>query len=217
MTDVYLMNYDVVVVGAGVIGSLIARELSRYNLKIALVEKHNDMAMATSKANSAMVHAGFDAKEGSLKAKLNVRGSEMMEDVARELGVKYKRNEALVVGFESERAEVEALYEKLYKALVPALFHSMGQGSQPIYWTCVKDEDFDLALDIMFGEGISKIGEIVDLGVDYGIIRKAGSWFSYGEQKIGQGRDAVKELLKNNEELRNEIEEKLREAMKTQK
>ena len=71
--------------------------------------------------------------------------------------------------------------------------------------------------DIMFGEGISKIGEIVDLGVDYGIIRKAGSWFSYGEQKIGQGRDAVKELLKNNEELRNEIEEKLREAMKTQK
>ena len=71
--------------------------------------------------------------------------------------------------------------------------------------------------DIMFGEGISKIGEIVDLGVDYGIIRKAGSWFSYGEQKIGQGRDSVKELLKQNDELRNEIEEKLREAMKAQK
>ena len=71
--------------------------------------------------------------------------------------------------------------------------------------------------DIMFGEGISKIGEIIDLGVDFGIIRKAGSWFSYGEQKIGQGRDAVKELLKNNDELRQEIEDKLREAMKTQK
>ena len=71
--------------------------------------------------------------------------------------------------------------------------------------------------DIMFGEGISKIGEIVDLGVDYGIVRKAGSWFSYGDQKIGQGRDAVKELLKQNEELRNEIEEKLREAMKAAK
>ena len=68
----------------------------------------------------------------------------------------------------------------------------------------------------MFGEGISKIGEIVDLGVDYGIIRKAGSWFSYGDQKIGQGRDSVKELLSTNEELRAEIEEKLREAM-TQK
>jgi recombination protein RecA len=71
--------------------------------------------------------------------------------------------------------------------------------------------------DVMFGEGISKIGEIVDLGVDFGIIRKAGSWFSYGEQKIGQGRDAVKEMLKNNEEMRNEIEEKLREAMKAEK
>ena len=71
--------------------------------------------------------------------------------------------------------------------------------------------------DIMFGEGISKIGEIIDLGVDYGVIKKAGSWFSYGEKKIGQGRDAVKELLKNDEELRNEIEANVREAMKTKK
>lgn len=71
--------------------------------------------------------------------------------------------------------------------------------------------------DIMFGEGISKIGEIVDLGVDYGVIKKAGSWFSYGEQKIGQGRDAVKELLTNNTELCQEIEEKLRVAMKEKK
>ena len=71
--------------------------------------------------------------------------------------------------------------------------------------------------DIMFGEGISKIGEIIDLGVDYGVIKKSGSWFSYGDRKIGQGRDAVKELLKNDEELRNEIEAKVREAMKTTK
>ena len=71
--------------------------------------------------------------------------------------------------------------------------------------------------DIMFGEGISKIGEIVDLSVDYGIVRKAGSWFSYGEQKIGQGRAAVKELLSTNKELCEEIEAKLREAMKTKK
>ena len=53
--------------------------------------------------------------------------------------------------------------------------------------------------------------------MDYGVIKKAGSWFSYGEKKIGQGRDAVKELLKNDEELRNEIEAKVREAMKTKK
>mgnify|MGYP000781267529 CR=1 FL=1 len=71
--------------------------------------------------------------------------------------------------------------------------------------------------DIMFGEGISKIGEIIDLGVDYEIIRKAGSWFSYGDRKIGQGRDAVKDLLTNDKELCAEIEAKVREAMKANK
>ena len=71
--------------------------------------------------------------------------------------------------------------------------------------------------DIMYGEGISKIGEIIDLGVDYGILKKAGSWFSYGDRKIGQGRDAVKELLKKDEALAAEIEAKVREAMKQPK
>ena len=64
--------------------------------------------------------------------------------------------------------------------------------------------------DIMYGEGISKIGEIIDLGVDLGILKKSGSWFSYGERKIGQGRDSVKELLKSDEALRDEIEAKVR-------
>lgn len=67
--------------------------------------------------------------------------------------------------------------------------------------------------DIMFGEGISKLGEIIDLGVDYEIIRKSGSWFSYGERKIGQGRDAVKEALRNDAALMEEIELRVREAM----
>ena len=67
--------------------------------------------------------------------------------------------------------------------------------------------------DIMFGEGISKIGEILDLSVDYDIIKKSGSWFSYGEKKLGQGRDAVKELLISDKALCDEIEAKLREAM----
>ena len=67
--------------------------------------------------------------------------------------------------------------------------------------------------DIMFGEGISKLGEIIDLAVDYGIIKKSGSWFSYGETKIGQGRDAVKDFLSNNEEICAEVETKVREAM----
>ena len=68
--------------------------------------------------------------------------------------------------------------------------------------------------DIMYGEGISKIGEIIDLGVDYGVIKKSGSWFSYGDRKLGQGRDAVKELFKTDTALADEIETKVREAMK---
>lgn len=68
--------------------------------------------------------------------------------------------------------------------------------------------------DILFGEGISKMGELVDIGVEKGIIKKSGSWFSYGETKIGQGRDTVKQLLADNPELAEEIETKIRESLK---
>ena len=71
--------------------------------------------------------------------------------------------------------------------------------------------------DIMYGEGISKVGEILDLGVDYEIIKKSGSWFSYGDTKLGQGRDAVKALLSDNPELLEELEEKIKEALQTVK
>ena len=71
--------------------------------------------------------------------------------------------------------------------------------------------------DIVFGEGISRVGEIIDLGVEYGIIGKSGSWFSYNDQKLAQGREAVKQLLKDNPELCDEIEAKLREALKNVK
>lgn len=68
--------------------------------------------------------------------------------------------------------------------------------------------------DIMYGEGISRVGEILDIGVEYEIVRKSGSWFSYGDTKLGQGRDAVKLLLKDNPELLEELEIKIREALK---
>ena len=67
--------------------------------------------------------------------------------------------------------------------------------------------------DIMYGEGISKVGEIIDLGVDHNIVKKSGSWFSYGDTKLGQGRDAVKQLLLDNPELADEIEAQIREAI----
>jgi recombination protein RecA len=68
--------------------------------------------------------------------------------------------------------------------------------------------------DIMYGEGISKMGEIIDLGVNYEIIKKSGSWFSYGDTKLGQGRDGVKALLEDNVELMEELETKIMETVK---
>ena len=105
--------YDIAIIGGGVVSGMLARTLSSYKLKICILEKENDVAMGASKANSAIVHAGFDAEPGTLKAKLNVKGSEMMEQVAKELGVKYKRNGSLVVGFNDEdKKKIEELYER---------------------------------------------------------------------------------------------------------
>ncbi len=107
------MNYDVVVIGAGVIGSLISRELSKFNVSVAFVDKCNDVAMGTTKANSAIVHGGFDAKTGTLKAKLNVRGAEMMPEVCKELSVPYKNNGSLVLAFsDEEMGYINELFER---------------------------------------------------------------------------------------------------------
>ena len=103
--------YDIVIVGSGVIGSMIARELAKYQLKICVLEKENDVACGATKANSAIVHAGYDAKEGTLKAKLNVLGSKMMKEVCHDLGVKYINNGSLVIGFnEEDKNTIESLY-----------------------------------------------------------------------------------------------------------
>ncbi len=116
------MCYDVAIIGAGVIGALTAREFSRYNLKTILLEASNDVAMGASKANSGIVHAGFDAKPGSLKAQLNVKGCAMMEDVCKKLSVPYKKNGSLVVAFSEEEMEtVKELYERGIKNGVPQL------------------------------------------------------------------------------------------------
>ena len=79
------MIYDVAIIGAGVIGALTAREFSRFKLNVALLEAENDVAMGATKANSGLVHAGYDAEPGSLMAKLNVEGNAMMGDLAAEL------------------------------------------------------------------------------------------------------------------------------------
>lgn len=113
--------YDIAIIGAGVVGAMIARTLAKYNVSVCILDKEGDVAMGATKANSAIVHAGFDAKEGSLKARFNVRGSVLMPTVAKELGVKYQNNQSLVVGFEHERAEVEAIYQRGLKNGVEGL------------------------------------------------------------------------------------------------
>ena len=100
-----MTNYDVTIIGAGITGAMAARELARYDLKLCILDAASDVAMGATKANSAIVHAGFDAKEGTLKAKFNVEGSKMFEQVCKELGAKYKRIGALVVGFNEEDKE----------------------------------------------------------------------------------------------------------------
>ncbi|MGN0526115.1 MAG: NAD(P)/FAD-dependent oxidoreductase [Acutalibacteraceae bacterium] len=116
------MKYDVAVIGAGVVGSLITRELSKYNIKIALLERANDCAMGATKANSAIVHAGFDAIPGTLKAKLNVRGVELMKKTCEELHVPLKNNEALVVAFsDEEMPHLQELLERGVANGVPEL------------------------------------------------------------------------------------------------
>ena len=96
---------DVVVIGAGVVGCFIARALSRYNLNVRVLEAGSDVAEGASKANSAIVHAGFDAKPGTNKAKFNVWGNRLFEDVCHELKVPFVRNGSLVLAFnEEERA-----------------------------------------------------------------------------------------------------------------
>ena len=89
--------FDIVVIGAGVSGCAVARELSRYNADVLVIDKCEDVCCGTSKANSAIIHAGFDAAEGSLMARLNVRGSEMMDALCEDLDIPFKRNGALVV------------------------------------------------------------------------------------------------------------------------
>lgn len=108
-----MISKDVVIIGAGVTGSSIARELSKRNLDTLVVDKESDICEGTSKANSGIAHAGFDAKPGTLKAKLNVEGSKLMSKLAKELDFPYKQNGSLVLCFEeSGLPALNELYNK---------------------------------------------------------------------------------------------------------
>ncbi len=105
--------YDVIIIGAGVTGSSVARQLSRYNASVCVLEKCEDVCEGTSKANSAIVHAGFDAAEGSLMAKMNVRGNELMGQLAEDLDIPFDRNGAMVVCIHKEALDgLQTLYDR---------------------------------------------------------------------------------------------------------
>ena len=104
---------DIIIIGAGVSGAAIARELSRYQAKILVLDKEEDLCCGTSKANSAIVHGGFDAEPGTLKAKLNIRGSRVMEQLSRDLDFHYDRCGSIVLCMnEEDRPKLRRLYEK---------------------------------------------------------------------------------------------------------
>ena len=106
-------DYDVVIIGAGVIGCHTARQLSRYKLKICLMEKQSDVASGATSANSGIVHSGYDAEPGTLKARFNVRGNKMMDRVARELDVPFRRIGSLVLAFNpDDMTKIKMLYDR---------------------------------------------------------------------------------------------------------
>ena len=105
--------YDVVIIGAGVSGSASARELSRYKVNACVIEKAEDVCSGTSKANSGIVHAGFDAPVGSLMAQLNVKGNEMMEELSKELDFPFKKNGSLVICLsKDDMPKLQELYDR---------------------------------------------------------------------------------------------------------
>src|SRR4051812_11942234 len=107
------MDRDVVIVGGGVVGAAIARELTRYRLDVALLEAGPDVGAGTSKANTALLHTGFDAKPGTLEARLVARGYRLLADYAARVGIPVERTGALLVAWdEAQRAELDGIAER---------------------------------------------------------------------------------------------------------
>lgn len=114
--------YDVLIIGCGVSGAACAYALSKYELSLCMIDASNDVSNGTSKANSAIIHAGYDPKPGSLMARLNVEGNAMAGDICEKLDVPFKRIGSLVLGFnEADRAHLQKLYERGVANAVPGI------------------------------------------------------------------------------------------------
>ena len=109
--------YDVAIIGAGITGCAIAYELGKYNVKAVIVEKENDVSVGTTKANSAIIHGGYDPKPGTKMAEYNIKGNVYTKELCEKLDVPYKQIGALVVAFsEEEKKTLEELKQRVYEA-----------------------------------------------------------------------------------------------------
>ena len=146
------MIYDVAIVGAGVIGGMLARELSRYDLSVCLLEKENDVAMGASKANSGIIHGGYDPEPDTLKAKLNTEGVELLFQAAKELNVPIIRNGSMVCAFSAEEEPmIEALYQRGIENKIPGM--------------AVLNGDEARALEPHLSQAVTKVLRVTNAGI----------------------------------------------------
>ncbi|WP_270647323.1 NAD(P)/FAD-dependent oxidoreductase [Paeniclostridium hominis] len=192
---------DITVIGAGVVGCAIARELSRYDLDIAVIDKNEDVAEGISKSNSGIIHGGYNEKKGTLKAKLNLEGNEMMDELASKLQFPFKRNGALVLAFSEDelkrvkelktngeeigvkgleilnKEEVLNLEKNINKDVLGALYVKSSGIVSPYEMTLAFGENaVENGVEFILGQGvvdIKKENEIYELSLEGGITLKS--------------------------------------------
>ena len=143
---------DVLIVGAGVIGGMLARELSRYRLTVCLLEKENDVACGASRANSGIIHGGYDPEPGTLKAKLNAEGVELLFTAAQQLHVPHKRNGSMVCAFsEEENKTLDKLYRQGIENGIPGLQMLTGEEAR--------------VLEPMLSEKVTRVLRVTNAGI----------------------------------------------------
>ena len=165
--------YDVLIAGAGVIGAMAARELSRYQLSVLVLEKESDAAMGASKANSGIIHAGYDPVPGTLKAEMNVKGAPLLFRAAKELNVPFRQCGALVVAFTPEEEEtLKMLFERGRKNGVKRL--ALISGKEARHLEPALSPEVTLALNVPksgiispYELVIAALGNAMDNGVEF--------------------------------------------------
>ena len=165
------MIYDVVIVGAGVVGGMVARELSKYQLSVCLLEKNSDVSCGASKANSGIIHGGYDPEPDTLKAKLNTIGVPLLYQAAKELGVPHKNNGSMVCAFGAEQeAAIHKLYERGIQNHIEGMEILSGEQARALEPTL--SEDITLVLHITnsgivcpYRLTIAAVGNAMDNGV----------------------------------------------------